>query len=278
MQILHNLLSNALKFTERGRVGVTIGCRRGDGLSLEVSDTGIGMTAAEAARLYDDFVQADSSVTRRFGGTGLGMAIVRRLVSAMGGTIGVRTAPGAGTTVRIDLPLPQVAASAPVVPVAPDGAGAASEPVGPTAGTDPLAGIRVLAADDNEINRLVLDAMLANLGVGVTMVHGGAEAVAAAAADDYDLLLLDISMPGMDGVEALGRIRDEAAAAGRRAAPAIAVTANALTHQIAAYLAAGFVAHLAKPLRPEQLRLSMIAALDGAGGASALPIASHGVA
>ena len=252
MQILHNLLSNAIKFTERGQVAVTLRCGADGVLGIAVRDTGIGMSEDQAARLFEEFSQADSSTTRRFGGTGLGMAIVRRLVTLMDGTISVETAPGAGTRIAVQLPVRAAPAA--------DAGPAAQGPATPTA----LDGLAVLAADDNEINRAVLAAMLATLGVDLTMVPGGAEAVAAARQKPFALLLLDISMPGMDGIEALTAIRQDEAAAGCRHGPAVAVTANAIAHQIEEYLAVGFAAHLAKPLRPDTLEATMRTVLDRA--------------
>jgi PAS domain S-box-containing protein len=248
MQILHNLLSNALKFTERGSVTVTLGCEPDGPLRIEVRDTGIGMTEPQVARIFEDFEQADSSVTRRFGGTGLGMSIVRRLVQLMGGEIEVESRPGEGTRVRALLPLAAVAASPPQVP-----SDAPREP--------PLKGLRVLAADDNEINRLVLGAMLDQLVMTTTMVSSGHEAVERAGDQRFDVILLDISMPDMDGIEALAAIRAREAALGRPPTPAIAVTANALNQQIRDYMAAGFDAHIPKPLRPEALAAVLAAAV-----------------
>jgi PAS domain S-box-containing protein len=241
LQILHNLLSNAIKFTERGSVTVTLRCDAGRPLRIEVQDTGIGMTEAQVARVFEEFEQADSSVTRRFGGTGLGMSIVRRLVLLMGGTIAIESRVGVGTCVRVEVPL----MGAPELTRAPVAA--------PLAVDLRLKGMRVLAVDDNEINRIVLRAMLEKLGVTTTMVNDGRAAVERALEGGYDALLLDISMPDMDGLEALQVIRALELASGRRRAPAIAVTANAMHQQVEGYLAGGFDAVIAKPIRPEAL-------------------------
>jgi len=241
LQILHNLLSNAIKFTERGSVTVTLRCAAGRPLRIEVQDTGIGMTEAQVARVFEEFEQADSSVTRRFGGTGLGMSIVRRLVLLMSGEITITSSPGVGTCVRVEVPLP--AAPEPLrAPVA-----------RPLAVDDRLKGARVLAVDDNEINRIVLRAMLEKLGVATTMASDGRAAVDLAREGGYEALLLDISMPDMDGIEALQVIRAQEQERGRGRAPAIAVTANAMHQQVAEYLAGGFDAVIAKPIRPEAL-------------------------
>jgi PAS domain S-box-containing protein len=244
-QILHNLVGNAIKFTDEGEVTVTIRCSGEGPAVVEVADTGAGMTPEQAARVFEPFAQADSSTTRRYGGTGLGLPIVRSLVDAMGGALTLDSRPGEGTVVRLRLPAPPAAAEAGAAPP-------------PAAAAEVPPGLRVLAADDNEVNRMVLGAFLDSLGVACVMAEDGPAAVRAAGAGGYDLLMLDISMPGMDGVEALAAIRAVEARRGVAPAPAVAVTANAMTHQIEEFLAAGFDAHLAKPIRPEELRDRLI--------------------
>ncbi|MBK5928174.1 hypothetical protein CCR87_12675 [Rhodobaculum claviforme] len=247
-QMLHNLVGNAVKFTEAGGVRVTLegGCGP---LRVVVHDTGIGMTDDQLARIFEDFEQADGTVTRRFGGTGLGMSIVRRLVALMGGQITVDSIPGAGTQVRVALPLP-LAEGGPrdAVPVP----------------AQPLEGLRALAADDNATNRLILQAMLSALGGAVTMVPDGQAAVEAWAPGRFDLILLDISMPGLDGLGALAAIRLREAEAGVPPAPAVAITANAMAHQVAQYMGAGFAAHVGKPFRREDLARTLLRVLDRA--------------
>jgi PAS domain S-box-containing protein len=237
-QVMHNLLGNAIKFTDSGSVELAIEVDAGDGLVLTVTDTGLGMTPEQMAGIFEEFVQADSSTTRRYGGTGLGLPIARGIVEAMGGAITVESEPGVGSSFRVTLPLPLAPVSA-----IPDEA-APVAPIGP---------LRVLAADDNEVNRMVLSAFLRALAVEVDMVESGAEAVAARAAHAYDLLMLDIAMPGMDGIETLHAIRAREAALGLPRAPAVAVTANAMTDQAEAYLAAGFDRHLPKPIGRDAL-------------------------
>ncbi|MGO4853201.1 ATP-binding protein [Phaeovulum sp. W22_SRMD_FR3] len=248
-QILHNLISNAIKFTDTG--GVTLSLRDlPDGrLHLEVKDTGIGMTPEQLERLFDEFEQADGSVTRRFGGTGLGMSIVRRLAHMMGGMIGVDSEPGRGTTVSVTLALPV--------------ATVAVQPTRPRRQALPaadLTGMRVLAADDNATNRMVLKALLQPTGAELTLVSNGADAVTAWAEAGCDLVLLDISMPGMDGPTTLDAIRRKAADLGRPAPLALAFTANVMADQIQTYLAAGFVGCIAKPLHKDDLVRKIIAA------------------
>jgi PAS domain S-box-containing protein len=253
LQVLGNLASNAVKFTEAGEVVLSV-ANPGDGaLRIEVADTGIGMSPEEAARVFDRFAQADASVTRRFGGTGLGLSIVRGLVTAMGGEIDVASARGEGTRVALTLPLPVAERPRP-----------ASAPAAPVAD---LGGVRILAADDNAMNRRVLAGMLDRLGAAHEVVSSGAEAVEAARGGGHDLLLLDISMPGMDGIEALALIAAQAAEAGRAPPPALAVTANVMEAQVASYLAAGFHGHIAKPVRIPALAAGARAALESAAAA-----------
>ena len=245
-QILHNLISNAIKFTDSGKVSVWITVLAGGDIRIEVIDTGIGMTQAQQERIFDEFVQADGSVTRRFGGTGLGMSIVRRLVGMMNGRIELSSEPGKGTTFIVTLPLPEVEQAA-----KPDLAGPTDAPR-PQPKVD-LTGLRILAADDNEVNLEVLGAMLAETGAQIVLARDGKQAVDAFAAQAFDLLILDISMPVLDGPSALGQMRSMAAQEGRVMPPAIAFTANLMPHQISAHLQAGFVDVVAKPLKQRAL-------------------------
>ena len=235
MQVLHNLVGNAVKFTESGHVDVRISARD-EVVTIEVQDTGIGMTDAQAAQVFDEFTQGDGSITRRFGGTGLGLPIVRRLVDLMGGDIILTSTPGQGTTMTVTLTLP----------LAPEGP--AAEGPSPRPSFDNL---RALVAEDNATNRVIIRAMLGRLGIRATMVQDGDEAVQAWSEGAFDLLFLDISMPRKDGVTALGELR--AKAGDRPFPPVIAVTANAMTHLVADYLAAGFDAVVAKPLQLDAL-------------------------
>lgn len=248
-QVMNNLLSNAIKFTDSGEVRVVVSCKPGRPVVLEVADTGIGMTEAQVARVFDSFEQAESSTARRFGGTGLGLSIVRQLVQLMGGTIEIDSAPGKGTTVRVTLPLEEVDP----VTVAPDAAAPAMD-------ADLLKGRRVLIADDNPTNLAVLNEMLVPLEVEIVGVQNGVEVVeqwqeARAAGRPFDLLLLDIRMPVKDGLTALKEIRATERQAGAAEVPAIAVTANVMPQQVLDYISAGFGTHLAKPiLRADLMR------------------------
>jgi signal transduction histidine kinase/ActR/RegA family two-component response regulator len=240
-QILHNLIGNAVKFTETGTVTLNIDADDTGGLRLVVRDTGIGMTPEQAAQVFESFTQADPTIARRFGGTGLGLAIVKGLAEAMGGTVALATTLGKGSTFTVVVPLPYAPTDAP----------AQAAPAQASAVT--LAGRRVLVADDNEINRVVLTAYLERLGLSVTTVDGGRAAVEAARQGGFDALLLDVVMPDLDGPDALAIIHAEAAASHRAAPPAVAVTGQASASEIDACTRAGFAAHLAKPIDAERL-------------------------
>jgi len=241
-QILHNLVSNAIKFTEKGEVTVKISGRTNSPLVIEVRDTGIGMTPAQLSRLHDEFSQADASVTRRFGGTGLGMAITLTLIEKMGGTILVNSIFGEGTTIQVSLPLPE-------------SPGAVGKPAEQASALVSLQGVRVLAADDNATNRAVLEVMLTRRGADVVLVSDGQQAVNAWTTGEFDVVLLDIAMPVMDGPTALYEIRALEAKLGREPVPIIAVTANVMAHQVAEYLTLGFDSCLAKPLNSGDMAL-----------------------
>lgn len=247
IQILNNLLSNAIKFTERGHVRLKLSCRPGKPVTIDISDTGVGMTEAQLSRVFESFEQADGSMTRRFGGTGLGLSIVRQLILLMGGMITMQSRPNEGTEVRVVIPLPEAA----------PGALPSTQPEA-VLDTTILTGKRLLIADDNLTNRLVLSEMLGQTGVLVTMVENGQEAVDAwtRALDEeqpFDLLLLDITMPVLDGMGALSQIRGNESVRRRNPVAAVAVTANAMPHQVADYIMGGFDTHLAKPFKRREL-------------------------
>lgn len=254
LQILHNVISNAVKFTETGSVNVLFDCSQADAMSLIVTDTGIGMDEAQMGHMFEEFGQADSSIARRFGGTGLGMPIVRRLVGMMDGTVTVTSAPTKGTEVVITLPLPRTDLREIAL----------SQPSSADYGVD-LHGLRVLAADDNRTNRMILGAMMGQLGIAAVLVADGTEALQAYEQENFDLVILDISMPEIDGVAVLREIRtreaQRAATLGGRAPatllPIVAFTANAMSHQVVGYLQAGFDDCLTKPLQLDRLRSAL---------------------
>ncbi|MFI4949793.1 MAG: ATP-binding protein, partial [Caulobacterales bacterium] len=235
-QVLSNLVSNAVKFTEAGEVRVAVEACDG-GVRIRVRDTGPGVSDELARRLFDKFVQADSSTTRKFGGTGLGLAICRELCEAMGGAISVAAAPDRGAVFTVELPLARAAIAAPAAPE-PDA-------LGFLAGDTPL---RILAAEDNPVNQLVLRTLLDQLGVTLTIVDDGEDAVAAWRDGHFDLMLMDVQMPRMDGPTATRRIRAAEALTGRPRTPIVALTANVMRHQLDAYVEAGIDGFVAKPI------------------------------
>ena len=238
LQILHNLIGNSIKFTDTGSVRLTVDLTSPSRVGLAVSDTGIGMTPQEMLRVFEDFTQGEGGITRSYGGTGLGLPIVRRLARLMGGDITLSGAPGQGLTARVDLALPvhtpQALGGDPlVVPALPP--------------------MTALVAEDNATNRIILQTMLTALGVTCQMVPDGDEALRLYRTMAFDVLLLDIAMPRLDGIATLAALRAVDAALGRAEAPAVAVTANAMTHQVQDYIAAGFADCVAKPIRLDRL-------------------------
>ena len=247
-QILYNLISNSLKFTEKGSVRLEVE-RSGDGLQFTVSDTGIGMTPDQTAKLFQAFAQADVSTTRKYGGTGLGLAICRDLAALMGGTITVSSVLSQGSVFTLWLPL--TPADHPLA-VVHDPEGAAESNLD----------LRVLAAEDNAVNRLVLATLLAQVGIEPVMVENGVQAIEAWGAREWDLILMDIQMPEMDGPTAAREIRAREQAQGRRRTPIIALTANAMAHQLLEYTEAGMDGLVAKPIEMAKLIAALGTALD----------------
>jgi signal transduction histidine kinase/CheY-like chemotaxis protein len=256
-QVLYNLVSNAVKFTHRGAVGVCVGYAEGR-LTLEVADSGVGIPADKLEHIFEKFVQADGSTTRTAGGAGLGLAICRELVELMGGKIQVDSVAGRGSVFAVTLPLERLAGPQPLEPV--------REAALPASGTRPYA---ILAAEDNEVNRLVLTTLLRQEGLSVTVVGNGKEALEAWRDGSWDLVLMDIQMPVMDGVTAARHIRREEATSGRPRTPIIAVTANALPEQRAEYEQAGMDLVVTKPLEVAALFRAIDQALSGEPTASA---------
>ena len=242
-QVLSNLLSNAVKFTAEGAIAVHVGAT-GDAdqpeLQFEVRDSGIGFDDETAARLFSRFEQGDGSITRRYGGSGLGLAISRTLARAMGGDLAATSEPGIGSTFALRLPLTRCA------PVA------ASKPLTPSAAVG-AQGLRVLLAEDHPTNRRVVELILEAVDVDLTSVCDGAQAVSAFETQAFDLVLMDMQMPVMDGLSAIRLIRQAEAALGAPRTPIYVLTANAMPDHIAASAAAGADGHLTKPITPDLL-------------------------
>jgi signal transduction histidine kinase/CheY-like chemotaxis protein len=244
-QVLTNLVSNAVKFTDQGFVSLT--AARGqlaDGapmLRFTVEDTGVGFDAEARDRLFTRFEQADGTITRRFGGTGLGLAICRQLAEMMGGDLDCESEPGGGSAFILTLPLIEAQEPAAVVEAEPE------------AGDHEPHRIRVLLADDHPTNRRVVELILAQAAVDMTSVEDGAQAVAAYREGAYDLVLMDMQMPVMDGLTATREIRLHEAAMGLDRTPIVMLTANALAEHVAAGQAAGADRHLAKPFNAAEL-------------------------
>lgn len=257
-QVLSNLLSNAVKFTETGEVCIRLSRVADGALRFEVSDSGVGFEPALKERLFERFEQADGSITRRFGGSGLGLAISRTLVEMMGGSLDCDSAPGRGARFWFTLTLPpaEAAAEAPVQEMTP---APANEP----------RGLRLLVADDHPTNLKVVEIILAQSGMAITTVTDGLQAVQAHAQEAFDLILMDMQMPVMDGLKAVSRIRADEAAGGRRRTPIVMLTANAGADHVAAGQAAGADAHLTKPISPARL-FEVIAEAMAAAGAPAI--------
>jgi len=273
-QVLLNLAFNAVKFTERGSVTISVICRDRDDNSATVewcvSDTGIGIEPDRVGRLFSEFAQADASINRRFGGTGLGLAISRRIVEQMGGAIEVSSVAGEGSTFRFSLSMPwsdKVISDQRTERVGADDLKARIATLG-----RPL---RILIAEDDATNRLVVSKMLKEFAAETRIVVDGVQAVAACSEQDYDLVLMDVRMPEMDGLAATRAIR---ARGGRLAAfPIIALTANAFPDDVKQCRDAGMSDFLSKPLRKPALVAAILRAI-GRGDGTALQEATAKVA
>jgi signal transduction histidine kinase/ActR/RegA family two-component response regulator len=239
-QVLLNLLNNAVKFTKQGHVEFKLdpmlAAAGEEGLRVAVSDSGIGIPPEKIDKLFLRFSQADSSTSRKYGGSGLGLAICKRIVDAMGGTIGVESTEGVGSTFWFEVPLR--AAEKP-----------AQEPAQSLQTTSRK--LDILMVDDLDMNRDLVKLVLENAGHSVSAARNGLEAIESAKAKPYDLILMDIQMPGIDGVEATRRIR--ALGARCRSVPIVALTANVMHEQVQSYKKAGLTDHIGKPIEFEHL-------------------------
>ncbi|WP_339915436.1 ATP-binding protein [uncultured Brevundimonas sp.] len=238
-QVIINLVSNAVKFTTSGEVRLALKVGTEGRLRFEVSDTGEGFEPALKARLFDRFQQADGSITRRFGGSGLGLAISKHLAKVMGGTLDCDSTPGIGSVFWFEAPLPVAEAPGPECVNAPSGT--------------MMSAMRLLVADDHPTNLRVVEIILRDVGIEVTSVVNGLEAVQAHAVGAYDLILMDMQMPVMDGMTAVAEIRATEARTDGPRTPIIMLTANAMPEQVRAGRLAGADAHLSKPITPASL-------------------------
>jgi CheY-like chemotaxis protein len=257
-QVLANLVGNAVKFTTGGSVTVSVVAREG-ALRFEVADTGVGISPEVQDRLFQPFQQGDASTTRRFGGTGLGLALARELVTLMEGRIGLASTPGSGSIFWFEVPLAPSEAPPPLAaPASPD--------------LPPPPGSRLLVVDDNEINLTVARALLERAGCQVDVARDGQQALEAVARTPYALVLMDCQMPVLDGFEATRRIRQLPGAAGRT--PVVALTASAMSEELAACRAAGMDDCLTKPFGWDQLQRLLATWLPREPGAPASPPAT----
>ncbi|MGE0710529.1 MAG: ATP-binding protein [Planctomycetota bacterium] len=269
-QVLVNLLSNAIKFTEQGRVGLAVAVeeRGADHVVLHarVDDTGIGIPPDELEGVFESFRQVEGTLSRRQGGSGLGLAIARRIVELLGGRIWLESEPGRGTSAHFTARL--ALAPPPEPPAQEEAAG-------------PVAPRRVLVAEDSAVNREVVRRLLELRGHRVEVAHDGREAIARAARERFDVILMDLQMPEVDGFEATARIRAREAESGART-PIVALTGHALAGDRERCLAAGMDDHLPKPIRPDELYRAVEAHPAGRGaaaeGAAAEGAATEGAA
>lgn len=260
-QVLGNLVSNALKFTEQGGVVVSaqvlpeaaLAGHTGPALELAVQDSGIGIAQDALQRVFEAFTQEDSSTTRRFGGTGLGLALAARLVDAMGGRIWPESTVGVGSIFRVVLPLRLPAVGLPAAELPGTGGLAADLAAAPVASTSVPSGLRVLVAEDNAINRLVVGTLLRRAGCEVLEAADGWEAQRRWASERPDVVLMDMQMPQCDGLDSARAIRAEEARLGLPRTPIIALTSNAFEEDRRDCLAAGMDAHVSKPVSPADL-------------------------
>ncbi len=247
-QVLVNILGNAMKFTEKGTIGLSVRVAASDAsrqfLEFTVRDTGIGIALDKQDMIFEAFRQADDSHTRRYGGTGLGLHICRRLVAMMGGQLTLESRVGEGSCFRFAVELPVVQAAAAIT---------AASPAPPVATTPRAAPRRLLVAEDNVVNQKLVVTLLRKWGHEVTLTADGVEALAALYSNTFDGALLDLQMPNLDGIEVARQWREHERATGRPRLPLVAVTARVLPEDAALCAEVGFDAHLPKPLNSRLL-------------------------
>jgi PAS domain S-box-containing protein len=266
-QVISNLLSNAVKFTDQGRVSLNVEAEQSEEtvrLRLSVLDTGIGFDAETGQRLFQRFEQADGSITRRFGGTGLGLSISRSLAEAMGGTLSATSTPGRGSAFTLELELPRAAEILPQEPAPPPTVSLPAPRASDEADVE-AAAPRILLAEDHPTNRKVVSLILESVGVDLLCVEDGVEALAAFDAGRFDLILMDMQMPRMDGLTAIRSIRARERRSGLARTPILLLTANAMPEHAEASASAGADGHLTKPISANELIAAVTAACEGAG-------------
>ena len=263
-QVLFNLMGNALKFTNHGGVELTAEARpKGEGavwVHVSVRDSGVGIAPQHLPLLFERFAQADDSEIRKFGGTGLGLAIAKQLTELMGGRIWAESTPGEGSTFHVEIPMTLAEQVTPVMQRAPAALAALAAEAQARA-------VRVLAVDDNAVNLLVLDQLLTAFGHAVAKAASGQEALDLLAAQPFDIVLLDIQMPGMSGLEVLQRLR--ATPGPNQEAPVVAFTADVTSGGREHFQGLGFTDHESKPIQVQSL-------MDTMNRALAAPPAIHG--
>jgi len=256
-QVLLNLVANAVKFTLEGSVRIAIRPSDHGDLEIAVSDTGIGISAEQQARLFQPFAQGEASITRRFGGSGLGLSICHHLVTLMDGEITVTSRPDAGSTFTVTLPLAAAVPPA-AFPPAPRASG--------------LEGRRILVVDDNRVNQRVARALLEAVGAVVVTADDGRQGLERLADDGFDLVLMDVHMPTMDGIEALTRLR--AGEAGPADIPVIALTADGMSGEAERLVSLGFDGVQSKPIQPADLLRAVAEGCEGLRRQPPLALAS----
>ncbi|MEG2498450.1 hybrid sensor histidine kinase/response regulator [Brevundimonas sp.] len=258
-QVLNNLVSNALKFTDTGTVTIRAEPLEGDHIRFSVTDTGVGFDEAVRQRLFARFQQADESITRRYGGSGLGLSISQNLIALMGGDMNCESQLGKGSRFWFDVQLPAVATQA-----ADENAGRKEILLDQAVAASSGLGLRVLLADDHAPNRKVVEVLLEPLDVELTAVVDGQQAVNAFENGYFDLVLMDMQMPVMDGLTATQRLRQIERRDGRVHTPVIMLTANAMREHVEASMAAGADRHLTKPLTAQSLIECIASTLEDA--------------
>ena len=253
-QVLINLANNAVKFTARGSVTISVSLDSRDAdqarLHFVVADTGIGLSPEDKARLFTPFSQADSSITRRFGGTGLGLALAKELVTLMGGEIWCESELGRGSSFHFTVSLKLGRQAKPEEGREPGRPAPARAGEQRAAVADRLRGLRVLVAEDNDLNQMLIKELLHKVGLEAVLAANGVEAVDLVNRQPFDLVLMDVQMPEMDGLTATRLIREQPRF---RDLPIIAMTAHAMADDRQRTLAAGMNEHLSKPISPKDL-------------------------